>query len=65
MRSSSFEQIVLFPHLLLWKTFFLIFDDVLYNDTLNWSDITPICEFITELDFNTDFDLITEFWRFP
>ena len=20
---------------------------------------------ITELDFNTDFDLITEFWRFP
>ena len=26
--------------------------------------ITPICEFITELDFNTDFDLITEFWRF-
>ena len=28
-------------------------------------DITPICELITELDFNTDFDLITEFWRFP
>ena len=25
----------------------------------------PICVFITELDFNTDFDLITEFWRFP
>ena len=25
----------------------------------------PICEFITELDFNTDIDLITEFWRFP
>ena len=34
------------------------------NDTLNWSDITPICEFITELDFNTDFDLITEFGGF-
>ena len=28
-------------------------DMTLYNDTL------------TELDFNTDFDLITEFWRFP
>ena len=34
---------------------------ILYNDTLNWSDITPICELITELDFNTDLDLITEF----
>ena len=22
------------------------------------------CDFITELDFNTDIDLITEFWRF-
>ena len=32
---------------------------------LNWSDITPICELITELDFITDFDLITKFWRFP
>ena len=30
------------------------------HDNLNWSDITPICELITELDFNTDFDLITE-----
>ena len=28
-------------------------------------DITPICELITELDFITDFDLITKFWRFP
>ena len=37
----------------------------IYNDTLNWSDITLICELITELDFSTDFDLITEFWRFP
>ena len=35
------------------------------KDTLNWSDITPICELITELDFITDFDLITKFWRFP
>ena len=30
-----------------------------------WSDITPICELITELDFITDFDLITKFWKFP
>ena len=36
-----------------------------YNDTLNWSDTTPICELITELDFITDFDLITKVWRFP
>ena len=42
-----------------------ILDMTIYNDTLNWSDITPICELITELDFNTDFDLITEVWRFP
>ena len=43
--------------------------DILGHDHIqwhpHWSDITPICEFITELDFNTDFDLITEFWRFP
>ena len=23
----------------------------IYNDTLSWSDITPICELIIELDF--------------
>ena len=40
-------------------------DMTIYSDTLKGSDITPICECITELDFNTDFDLITEFWRFP
>ena len=32
-------------------------DMTIYNDTLNWSDITPICELITELDFITDFDI--------
>ena len=37
----------------------------MYNNTLNWSDITPICELITELDFITEFDLITKIWRFP
>ena len=47
------------------KCYMIFWDMTIYNDTLNWSDITPICELITELDFNTDFDLITEFWRFP
>ena len=37
----------------------------IYNDYLNCSDITPICKLITELDFITDFDLNTKFWRFP
>ena len=37
----------------------------MYNGNLNWSDITPISELITELDFITDFDLITKFWRLP
>ena len=47
------------------KCYMTFWDMTINNDTLNWSDITPICEFITKLDFNTDFDLITEFWRFP
>ena len=47
------------------KCYMTFWDMTIYNDTLNWSDITPIYEFITELDFNTDFDLITEFLRFP
>ena len=34
----------------------------IYNDILNLSDNTPICELITELDFFfTDFDLIAKF----
>ena len=45
------------------KCYMTFWDMTIYNDTS--PDITPICEFITELDFNTDFDLITEFWRFP
>ena len=40
-------------------------DMTIYTDTLNWSDITPICELITEQDLITDFDLITKFLRFP
>ena len=47
------------------KCYMTFWDMTIYNDSLNWSDITQICELITELDFNTDFDLITEFWRFP
>ena len=47
------------------KCYITFLDMTMYNDTLNWSDITPICELITELDFITDFDLITKFWRFP
>ena len=43
------------------KCYMTFWDMTIYNDTLNRSDITPICELITELDFNTDFDLITEF----
>ena len=39
--------------------------DILGHDTLNWTDITPSCELITELDYITDFDRITKFWRFP
>ena len=39
-------------------------DMTIYSDILNWSDITPICEFITELDLFTDFGLITKFRMF-
>ena len=39
-------------------------DLVNYGRIFNWSDITPICELITEVDFNTDFDLITDFGGF-
>ena len=42
-----------------------LWDMTIYNDTFNWSDITTICELITELHFITDFDLITKFRRFP
>ena len=44
------------------KCYMTLWDMTIYNDTLNWSDITPICELITELDFITDFDLITKFY---
>ena len=47
------------------KCYMTFWDMTIYNDTLKWSDIIPICELITELDFITDFDLIAKFWRFP
>ena len=46
------------------KCYMTFWGMAIYNDTLNWSDVTPICELITELDFITDFDLITKFLRF-
>ena len=46
------------------KCYMTFRDMTLYNDTLNWSDITPVYDLITELDFITDFDLIAKFWRF-
>ena len=47
------------------KCYMKVWDMTIYNDTLNWSDITTICELITEVDRITDFDLITYFRRFP
>ena len=47
------------------KCYMTFCDMTIYNDTLNSSDITPICELITEVDFITDCELITKFWRFP
>ena len=46
------------------KCYMTFWDMPMYNDTLNWSDIIPMCELITELDFITDFDLIAIFWGF-
>ena len=34
----------------------IFWDMTIYNDTLNSSDITQICELITKLNFITDFD---------
>ena len=47
------------------KCYMTFLDMTIYNDTLNWSNIKPIGELITELDFITNFDLITIFRRFP
>ena len=46
------------------KCYMIFCDMTIYNDTLNWPDITPICVLITEMDFVADFDLITNFGYF-
>ena len=43
------------------KCYMTFWDMTIYSDILNWSNITPFCESITELDFITDFHLITKF----
>ena len=45
----------------LQNVYMTFWDMVIYSDTLNWSDITPISEPITELYLITNFDLITKF----
>ena len=40
------------------KCYMIFWDMTIYNDNLHWSDITPVCELIT------DFDLITKFGGF-
>ena len=52
------SNIIKFPSPKCYMTFL---DMTIYSDTLYWSDITPICEHITELDLIIDFDLITKF----
>ena len=47
------------------KCYMTFWDMTMLRDTLNWSDITPICKRITEFDLITDFDLITKFRRLP
>ena len=45
--------------------------DILGQDPIEWHPLSQLiryytnCELITELDFITDFDLFTKFWRFP
>ena len=43
------------------KCYMTFWNMTIYSDTFNWSNITPICELITELFLITDFDLITKF----
>ena len=46
------------------KCYMTFWDMTIYSDTLNWSDITPICELITELDLITDLTLLPNFGGF-
>ena len=55
---GSNQNVIKYPSL---NCYMAIWDMIIYSDTLNWSDITPICELITKLDFITDFDLFSKF----
>ena len=46
------------------KCYMAFLDMTIYNDTLNLSDITAICELIAELDFITDLTLLPNFGVF-
>ena len=46
------------------KCYMTFLDMTIYNDTLNWSDITQIFELIIELDFITDLTLLPNFGGF-
>ena len=46
------------------KCYMTFWDMTIYNDALNWSDFTTICELITKLDFNTDLTLLPNFGGF-
>ena len=46
------------------KCYMTFWDMTIYNDTLNWSDITPFCEFITELDLIPILTLLPNFGSF-
>ena len=43
------------------KCYMTFWDMTIYSDTLNGSDIAPICDLINELDIFTDLDIITKF----
>ena len=43
------------------KYYMTFWDMTIYNDTLNWPDITHICEIITELGLITDVNLIIKY----
>ena len=45
------------------KCYMTFWDMTIYSDNHNRSDITPICELITELDLITDFDRVHATWQ--
>ena len=47
------------------KCYMTFWDMVIFSDTLNWSDITPSFEPITELDIMTILTLLPNIGSFP